>query len=233
MSDATGIDLNDPIQRALAYPYDVASASFLFDRGTVRPLPVDYPRTGTPVLGIGSNRAPSQLRHKYRHTLADTVIACEHARLVDHDIVYLAAFTRYGALPAALVPMPGVTVEVHLLWLDDRALARMHETEGPHNYGFTERADLTLTMVDEGPVPTVPLGLYQSKPRLFEIAGAPVPLAALAAIGRQTPALDQRAVLEAAHRRLAPSLAFDDFLDRAIADDDQRSAWTAALQAAA
>lgn len=230
-ADGSAPDLADPRVRALAYPYDVADGDFLFDRGRVRPLPADFPRRGTPVLGIGSNRAPSQLRRKYAATLPETVLACEHARLADHDIVYLAAFTRYGALPAALLPMPGVTVDVHILWLDDPALNRMHETEGPHNYRYALRDDLRVTLANGRPPAAATFGLYETKPKVLTENGVPVPLAALAAQGRTARPMTQREALATVHRRLAPQLDFDAFLNTVIDDPDRRRAWTDILQA--
>ena len=50
---------------AKGYPYEAPEASYLYRDGEVRGIGGADFRGRTPVIGHGSNRAPSQIRRKY------------------------------------------------------------------------------------------------------------------------------------------------------------------------
>lgn len=227
----------ETLRRAFDYPYDVAPRGFVFrttEDGSfeTRELPPTFRPSAdaVPVLAIGSNRAPQQLARKYADFPPGTEIPLAVGRLADHDIVFLASFARYGALPAALMTAPGVAVSVHMMWLTPQQLERMHATEGPHNYRYEEREDLSVEL--EGlPTPEGAVGLYAPRIRPLSENGRPLPLAAIQAMGRSAPAMLERDALDVARRRLAPDLSLEAFVLRAVQDDRQRQEWSAALQA--
>ena len=115
--------MTDPrLAIAKTYPYRVPRASFVYVDGRADPLEGPLDRSGRiPVIAYGSNRAPEQLARKFAGWPRGTGRAGDAARLADHDVVYGAHFTAYGALPAVLARSPGTAVEVSVTWLTRRS----------------------------------------------------------------------------------------------------------------
>ncbi|WP_402842159.1 hypothetical protein [Microbacterium sp. GXS0129] len=65
-----------------------------------------------PVLAIGSNAAPSQLRHKFREIPDALVLPSVRARVQGVALAYAGFFAGYGALPATIVPSNAVPSDV-------------------------------------------------------------------------------------------------------------------------
>lgn len=200
---------------AKAYPFDIRREPFLFVDGRVEPLERFDPDGRTPVLAVGSNRAPAQLARKFAGLGPGMVIPVTGGRLAGFDVVYSSHFSRYGAVPARLWPMPGVTVEIGVSWLTPAQLQRMHETEGAANYRYAELGGLALDDDVAGRLNSVMAYVGLRPP--FAPSGAPVPLAAIPAAGRSAPGLDQPAALAAARDRLAPGAPLDLFILQSIA----------------
>src|SRR5690606_17003915 len=97
-----------------------------------------------PVLAAGSNQSPEQLARKYGHLPEIGAIPAQRGRLHDFDVVYAAHLARYGSVPATFQHAPGTAVTVFVLWLTERQLVRMHETEGNYCYDhlYDVRVDL-------------------------------------------------------------------------------------------
>jgi hypothetical protein len=125
----------------LDYPFELATASFVWSAGGVVPLssPVgvdDLSAGRRPVAAIGSNASPGQLTRKFGAarfadpTSPDGQIPVLRAELDDVDVVYGAHLASYGSLPATLLDAPGATARVFITWLTPPQLARMNETEG-------------------------------------------------------------------------------------------------------
>lgn len=208
------------LDRALGYPYPVPSGCYLFRDGAARPLDAGDPdlwraQGRVPVLAIGSNRAPAQLARKYASWPPGTEIPVTVARLADHDCVYSSHFTGYGALPASLRPVAGVTATLAVTWLTPPQLARMHQTEGPHAYEFRRLDGIELTLARFGRLPSA--FVYASILPPLGRHGAMVPLAAIAADGRRAEALDQAAALAYARDRLAPDAELESFILQTVA----------------
>lgn len=147
--------------RALGYPYPrPASSSFVWHAGRTHPFPdaawrgvpraADLPvlcpaardalarlaaAGATPVLGIGSNAAPSQLARKFSAEAgcADAVVIATRALLLDHDVTYAALISSYGSATATLTHSPAAAVGVYVTWLSDALLERMHATEAAYD----------------------------------------------------------------------------------------------------
>jgi hypothetical protein len=198
------------LARAKAYPYPTPDGSYLFADGETRPLTPDLDvEERTPVLGYGSNRAPEQLARKFPE--ADEVIPVMHGWLDGFDVVYAAHLAHYGSLPAALIPEPDTRVAVSVLWLDNRQLERMHETEAlGRSYAYTRLDRVTLAL--EGGMELDSVYSYESKAGVMLDSGRPMALAAIAAQGRQLPALEQEDALAWLRDRLEPAADLDAFI---------------------
>ena len=147
------------VETALRYPFPRPGGSFLFVDGDAHPLlslagsledagievdgqpvpagdllrqrGIDAPAPlgrRTPVLAYGANAAPERLRRKYA-PLGHSVFPVLRARLHGFDIVHAAHISSYGAVPATIERSPGTVCEIAVTCLDERQLARMHETE--------------------------------------------------------------------------------------------------------
>ena len=180
--------------RAFLYPYPVPDHDFLFRGGDVvamEPSDVVAATKGrTPVLAVGSNRAPVQLTRKFTHQNLSDEIPVTHGWLAHHDIVYSTHITGYGAVPATLASSPGTRVRVSITWLTPTQLAHMHVTESvPAHYSYQQLhgGDLDL---DCG-VRSDHVGMYQSvRGHVFD-QGRIYALSAIRADSRRFPARTQ------------------------------------------
>ena len=208
-----------PLPRAVDYPYLTPLESYVF--ATSEQAPAFSIDDRKPVLALGSNAAPLQLRRKFTGLAGH--IPVSRAVLFDHVVVYSAHFSRYGALPATLHRHPGAIAFVAITWLDPRQLDRMHETESVGvNYDYVEIEDIRLEH-DGGLAGAIlpdnlAVGAYVSRRGPMLHQGKPIRLAETASSNCPLPALTQPAALRFAQRRVAPDLAFDDFLRRLLDD---------------
>ncbi|MBM3561062.1 MAG: hypothetical protein FJX53_14545, partial [Alphaproteobacteria bacterium] len=145
----TATRVADPrLRRALGYPYATPTASFTLVGGAAAPFDPALRAGRVPVIGYGSNQSPERLRQKYGTDHAP--IPVQRARLADHDVVYSAHLSAYGALPAALRRAPGTAVAVAVTWLDAGQLVVMHASEA-YNYVYAELTGAHLAL-DDGTV---------------------------------------------------------------------------------
>jgi len=221
-------DQKDKISRALGYPYARPEGSYLFTGGTAHPLPKDTSfESRTPVLACGSNGAPEQLRRKYGDG-GDVSIPVTAARLDDIACTYSAHFAAYGSISAALSEAPGARSHVHITWLLNHELKRMHETEAIGlNYRFVELDNLSLHCAVTGTCPG--LFAYISLRGSLLVDGEPV---ILAGIHTETPTyktLSQEDMQRTARDKLAPEMDLHDFILQNISDKKIRQHRTAML----
>jgi hypothetical protein len=213
--------------RAADYPFSAPLERFVFvGNGEAPPFSIEG---RLPVLALGSNGSPLQLRRKFADLPGH--IPVSRAVLFDHVVVYSAHFSRYGAIPATLHRHPGGIAFVALTWLDGRQLARMHESESLGvNYDYVEIDDVRLEHDGDLAVERLPVGAYVSRHGPLLHGAQPIRLAETAASGCPLPALTQPAVLRFAHRRIAPDLGFGDFMERIVQDERFRREMTARLR---
>ncbi len=179
-------------------------------------------RGRTPVLAYGSNRSPEQLDRKFGHA-PETVIPVETAVMRDFDVVYAAAFTRYGAVPAMLQHMPGVAAEIAVTWLDEAELAHMHGTEmGAANYRYAALNDVSLSL-DTGEVLETAY-TYVGTRGHFTHNDGPVPLKSVSADGRKHAPRTTAEMLALLHAVLDGDGEVEDFIHRLVSDDQFRRA---------
>ncbi len=188
--------LTASLQRALGYPYPAHSDDFLFEDGQARPLTVDHPLDGlTPVIAVGSNRAPVQLARKFSGMRASVPVTRLRAR--DVDVVHTAHIAGYGSIPATLAESPGTTVELWITWLTEAALARMDETEAVGvNY---DRVTVSLAWTDPGPRAPARALMYAGRRGLLRLDGSLIALESIPAQARRFPAMSQEQVLRRLH----------------------------------
>ncbi|MGX1515574.1 hypothetical protein [Streptomyces collinus] len=110
-----------------------------------RLLPLDravYEGDGrVPVLAIGSNASPGQLRHKMAEFGIDAPIPMVRSRVTGLDIGVSAHVSRMGYVSASPVGAPGTVRELFVLWLDAEQLAVIDASEGvPMAGGNFDRA---------------------------------------------------------------------------------------------
>ncbi|MGO3320700.1 MAG: gamma-glutamylcyclotransferase, partial [Microbacterium gubbeenense] len=89
------------------------------------------PDTRVPVLAIGSNAAPSQMRHKFATTSVPLVVPSIRARVDGMTAGFSSFVSPLGYVPATLVPEPGAVAEMSLQLLDDQQLREIDRTESP------------------------------------------------------------------------------------------------------
>lgn len=154
-----------------------------------------------PVIGYGSNPAPSQLARKFRGASLESgiVIPVMKGRLKDFDVVWTPVFVRYGSMPATVTPSKGTTVEVWVTWLDEKAVEVLDETERSN---LAERPLYVQTTLEgaeyqfDGPDPKG-MTLYVSCFGALMIDGQPLAVASIPAEGRTFPVASSSQALEA------------------------------------
>ncbi len=238
----------DPVARAraLGYPYHSPPHDCVWAAGQIIPLVgvginqiasalsdagADPRAKRTPVLAIGSNRAPVQLRRKFSDFEPPCAVLIAKATLKDFDIVYGAGIASYGAIGGAtLATSPGTEVETWVTWLDDRQLERMHETEGLSSgvYKLLELQQIELKF-DCGPTWSAARAYVQSAGSL-NIGNTSVALSEIPAKGRKLAELRQPQIQALLRDRFAPGKTIAQFIAENIADADLRQRRTEALR---
>ncbi|CAM5260300.1 hypothetical protein [Streptomyces aurantiogriseus] len=127
-----------PREHPLTYPGAWPADSGLLDGNRLLPLDrLTFPDR-TPLLAIGSNACPGQLRHKMAEFGITSPIPMVRTRVTGIDIGVSAHVSRMGYISASPVDAPGVTRELFVIWLDAEQLAVIDASEGvplPHgNY---------------------------------------------------------------------------------------------------
>jgi hypothetical protein len=208
---ATRPDTEELVRRALAYPYDPPTGSFVQVVDRTLPVPpeaIDIEGRRA-LLAYGANASPEALTRKLAH-LAPEPIAVLRVALSGWDVVYSAHITRYGSVPAAVVASPGTVASVHLVFPSDAQLAALAATEG-ENYRLERLVDFAaeLEIGGEGPR-EIDAFLSAHGPLLVD--GAPVALAAIRARDRVFAELTTPAMIDRVRASLTPALTVPEFV---------------------
>jgi hypothetical protein len=83
----------------------------------------------TPVLAVGSNASPAQLRRKFSRAGVPVVVPITAVAVHGIAVGVSAHVSRPGYVPATPVPNPAETSRLFITWLDARGLDVMDETE--------------------------------------------------------------------------------------------------------
>ena len=112
--------------RALSYPYFTPNYSFSFYNGEFIKGICHNLNNRIPILSVGSNRSPYQLKRKFS---LNQDICVTPATLFDSDVVFAASLSSYGSMPATQWPSKGTEVDLNVLWLNEEQLEIMHLSE--------------------------------------------------------------------------------------------------------
>ncbi len=220
----------DLLALAKSYPYPAPDSSYLFADGEAGPIERAEFEGRVPVLAHGSNRSPVQLKRKFGSAAE---IPVSLGWLADYDVVYSAHITQYGAVASTLQHRPGTRVRLAVNWLDEAQLARMHETEGPSNYGFGRLVGIDLSL-EHGPVVERREALvYLGRNGCLDLDDGPVGLAAVTAEGRGHHAHHQEEALALVRARHRPEMGLEDMILEAVRDSSRRLALTNEMKARA
>ena len=222
------MSLKSDIARALGYPCPAPTDDFVLRAGVAERFDSSVSLIHrTPVLAVGSNRAPEQLRRKFGD---HTVVPVTVTRLADHDVVYSAHMASYGSIPATLAPSPGSVVTVSLTWLTPAQLHHMHKTEAVGvNYDYAVAEALPIEPVAGRP--SVPIGCYLGRHGAVTFDGAPLALTEIHATNRRFRSLSQSEMLARVHASVAGPKALADWLNGLIEDRGARQGLTETLAA--
>jgi hypothetical protein len=151
-----------PREEPLLYPGAWPRESGLLDGDRLLPLDRVTFEDRVPVLAIGSNGSPGQLRHKMTEFGIDSPLPMVRARVTGLDIGVSAHVSRMGYVSASPVGAPDVVRELFVLWLDAEQLAVIDASEGvPMASGNFDRAWLPAPDVRVEPADgTVLRGVY-------------------------------------------------------------------------
>jgi hypothetical protein len=204
-------DTEELVRRALAYPYDPPAGSFVQLGDRTLPVPpgeIDVEGRRA-LLAYGANASPEALTRKLA-TLPPEPIPVLRVSLRGWDVVYSAHVTRYGAVPAAIVPSPGTVASVHLVFPNEAQMETLAATEG-QNYRLGRLADFTaeLGIGGEGPAE---VDAFTSVHGPLLLDGSPVALAAIPARDRVFPAMAMPVLLDRVRAAIHPELNLTEFV---------------------
>lgn len=127
--EALGLGLA-PRDHPLLYPGTWPADSGLLDGERFLSLDRLTHTDRAPVLAIGSNACPGQLRHKMAESGIVSPIPMVRARVTGVEIGVSAHVSRLGYVSASPVHSPGTVRELFVLWLDPEQLAVIDASEG-------------------------------------------------------------------------------------------------------
>ena len=199
----------NPLARALLYPYPAPTGDFYMQDGSLFLVPegirADKLRGRIPVLGVGSNCAPLQLRRKFRKWGFVPVTA---ATLRGADVVFAAHLSSYCAVPATAVASSGTRVMLNIAWLNKDQLKVMDKSEGlkSASEGLESAYDCICYnkgVVNHGCHPdgddevfNQPIYGYEARKGVLGIDGKAVAHMDIRAKGRHLPEMDQTMMFE-------------------------------------
>ncbi|WP_062646209.1 hypothetical protein [Streptomyces maremycinicus] len=118
-----------PRDHPLSYPGAWPAGSGLLLGDELLPLDRLTHPGRTPVVAVGSNASPAQLRHKMDEFGVTSAVPMVKARVTGLDIGVSAHVSRLGYVSASPVAAPAVTRELFVIWLDPEQLALIDATE--------------------------------------------------------------------------------------------------------
>ncbi|MCF3137530.1 hypothetical protein [Streptomyces olivochromogenes] len=130
-----------PRDHPLTYPGAWPADSGLLHGDRMLPLERLVHEDRVPVLSVGSNACPGQLRRKMAAFGITSLVPMVKAAVTGVGIGVSAHVSRLGYVSASPVEAPGEPRELFLVWLDARQLAAVDASEGvPLPHGNYDRA---------------------------------------------------------------------------------------------
>lgn len=131
-------------------------------------------RARAPVVAVGSNAAPAQLRAKLRARAVQVVVPVLQARITGLGVGHSAHVARAGYVPAAPFAQPGARARLFLLWLD---AAQRDAVDGTEPSYRRQRLPEACTVALPGGRRLAGAELYRSRHGLVSLDGTvPLPL---------------------------------------------------------
>jgi hypothetical protein len=125
-----------PRDHPLSYPGAWPEESVLLDGDRLLPVTsleglksLTFPDR-VPVLAVGSNACPAQLRHKMREYEVSSPLPLVKAKVTGIEIGVSAHVSGTGYVSASPFRAPGLTRELFVTWLDPAQLAAVDASEG-------------------------------------------------------------------------------------------------------
>lgn len=206
--------------QALRYPYPRPNKSFIFKNGEIHDLPTDFSIDDplTPVLAIGSNMSPEQLRRKYKYPVTIPVLS---VTVQNVDVVYGALLARYGSVAATITASWGTQINLAVNFLDQVSLKRMHETES--SYSLCKlRQDLAPIKWHDNVTVKSDVLCYVASNGPLVLAGTLMSLESIPALRRRFRSISQ----EQAQKAVAEATGYDesvtDFVLNNVRDEQRR-----------
>ncbi|GAB08459.1 hypothetical protein GOARA_012_00090 [Gordonia araii NBRC 100433] len=152
-----------------------------------------------PVLAIGSNASPAQLRFKFADRPEALFVPQVRARIRGAKVGYMATVSRFGYIAATVYPEPGFETTLVVQLLDERQLVELDKSESPGYrrvwLGTEQSVDVLLETGERLP------GVYAYVAEGGVLTDADDEPIAMAVPGDPVPgALNQEQVLEVAQR---------------------------------
>ncbi|MGW2488421.1 hypothetical protein ACWCV9_14560 [Streptomyces sp. NPDC001606] len=150
-----------PRDHPLAYPGAWPADSGLLHGDRMLPLERLVHADRAPVLAVGSNAGPGQLRHKMAEFRIDAPLPMVRARVSGVDVGVSAHVSRLGYVSASPVRARRGWCELFVIWLDRRQLEAIDASEGvPLPDGNFRRAwlpapDVRVELADGSVLPGV------------------------------------------------------------------------------
>jgi hypothetical protein len=130
-----------PREHPLRYPGAWPAHSGLLDGDRLLPLDRLVHDDRVPVLAVGSNACPGQLRHKMAESGIVSPVPMVRARVTGVGVGVSAHVSRMGYVSASPVDAPDTERDLFVLWLDARQLTVIDASEGvPLPHGNYDRA---------------------------------------------------------------------------------------------
>ena len=199
---------------AKEYPYAIPADSFVVADGVVRSL--DHaPSPGElasrhSVLAYGSNAAPDALARKAAapdFPRGEPLVLLA-AVLHDHDVVFSAHLSPYGAVPATLQVSPGARASVFVMLATAAQLAAIERTEPNYELVRMEdpRIEIESQAINPGPF------AFLSRHGCLDVEGAEVALEAVPVAGRSLRAMGEPQALRQVASRFGEERDVDRFI---------------------
>ncbi|MBK3576313.1 hypothetical protein JHN63_21320 [Streptomyces sp. MBT65] len=136
-----------PREDPLSYPGVWPATSGLLVGDLLLPLDdrVTY-EDRTPVLAIGSNACPGQLRHKMAEFEITSPVPMVKVRVTGIEVGVSAHVSRVGYVSASPVNSPGVVRELFVTWFDARQLAVVDASEGAYDRAWLSGAEFPVAL---------------------------------------------------------------------------------------
>ncbi|WP_383406326.1 hypothetical protein [Streptomyces sp. NPDC056479] len=148
-----------PRDHPLLYPGAWPADSGLLDGDSLLPLDRLVHDDRAPVLAVGSNACPGQLRRKMDAFGIVSPLPMVKARVTGIEVGVSAHVSRLGYVSASPFHAPGHLRELFVIWLDDEQLAVIDASEGvprpDGNYGraWLPASDVRIELADGTTLP--------------------------------------------------------------------------------